>query len=160
MFAKPLRFDAPRPQLPVHVACCGNQDFCKAGRPLISRLFPLHKLAAKFGCKNRPELVCYGLTKLLEQAVAKVQTLPAEMQDQIARMLLVYAGDEGPMAELTPEEEADLIEAKAEVTRGELASKAEVKAVLSKNGHFNRSTRRSVMSRSDRHQEPPTSRPV
>jgi hypothetical protein len=72
------------------------------------------------------------MTKLLEQAVAKVQALPAAMQDQVARMLLVYAGDEGPMAELTPEEEADLIEAKAEAARGELASEAEVEAVLSK----------------------------
>jgi hypothetical protein len=71
------------------------------------------------------------MTKLLEQAVAKVEVLPAAMQDQVARILLVYAGDEGPMAELTTEEGADLI-AKAEAARGELASQAEVEAVLSK----------------------------
>jgi hypothetical protein len=47
-------------------------------------------------------------------------------------MLLAYAGDEEPVIELTPEEEADLIEAQAEVARGEVASPAEVDAVLSK----------------------------
>jgi hypothetical protein len=72
------------------------------------------------------------MTKLLKQAVAKVQALPAAMQDQVAHMLLVYAGDEALMAQLTPEEEADLIEAKAEAARGELASEAEAEAVLSK----------------------------
>lgn len=72
------------------------------------------------------------MTKLLEKALEKVQALPAEMQDQAARILLAYAGGEETMIELTPEEEADLIEAKAEVARGELASEAEVEAVLSK----------------------------
>ncbi len=72
------------------------------------------------------------MTKLLELALEKVQALPPEMQDQAARMLLIYAGDDAPIAELTPEEEADLIEAKAEVARGELASEAEVEAALSK----------------------------
>ena len=56
------------------------------------------------------------MTKLLEQALEKVQALPAEMQDQVARMLLAYAGGEETI-ELTPEEGADLIEAKAEVAR-------------------------------------------
>jgi hypothetical protein len=72
------------------------------------------------------------MTKLLEQAFEKVHALPAEMQDQAARILLAYAGDDEPVIELTAEEEADLIEAKAEVARGEVASPAEVEAVLSK----------------------------
>jgi dihydrodipicolinate synthase/N-acetylneuraminate lyase len=54
------------------------------------------------------------------------------MQDQAAGMLLVYAGDKGPMIELTREEEADLIEALAEMARGEIASVAEVNSALSK----------------------------
>jgi hypothetical protein len=37
-----------------------------------------------------------GVTKLLDQAVEKVHALPAEMQDEAARMLLAYAGDEAP----------------------------------------------------------------
>ena len=72
------------------------------------------------------------MTRLLEQAVKKVQTLSDEMQDQVAQILLAYAGSDEPTIELTPEEEGDLIEAQAEVTRGEVASPAEVEAVLSK----------------------------
>lgn len=72
------------------------------------------------------------MTKLLREAFEKVQALPPEMQDQVARMLLAYAGDEEPMIELTSEEIADLIEAKAEVARGDVVSSAEVEAVLSK----------------------------
>ena len=72
------------------------------------------------------------MNKLLEQAVEKVQALPPEMQDQAARILLAYAGDEEPILALTPDEEADLMEAQAEMQRGEFASDAEVEAVLSK----------------------------
>ena len=72
------------------------------------------------------------MTKLLDQAVEKVQALPAEMQDQAARMLLVYAGGEEPMIELTREEEADLVEALAEMAHREFASEDRVDAVLSK----------------------------
>lgn len=72
------------------------------------------------------------MTKLLEQAVATARNLPPEMQDDIARMMLIYAGDDERMIELTPEEEADLIEAQAEMTRGEFATESEVQAVLSK----------------------------
>ena len=72
------------------------------------------------------------MTKLLEQALEKVQALPLEMQDQAARMLLAYAGDEEPTLALTPEEEADLMEAQAEMARGEFATDAEVEAVFAK----------------------------
>ena len=77
---------------------------------------------------------CYiaAMTKLLDLAVERVQALPAEMQDQAARMLLVYAGNEEPVLELTPEEEADLNEALSEMARGELASEAAGTAILSK----------------------------
>jgi hypothetical protein len=72
------------------------------------------------------------MTKLLEQAIEKLQALPGDMQDQAARMLLAYAGDEEFVIELTAEEEADLMEAQAEMARGEFASEAEVEAVFSK----------------------------
>jgi hypothetical protein len=72
------------------------------------------------------------MTKLLEQAFEKVQALPPEMQDQAARMLLLYAGGDEPVIELTAEEEADLMEAQAEMARGEFATDAEAHAVLSK----------------------------
>ena len=72
------------------------------------------------------------MTKLLDQAFEKAPALPPEMQDQAARMLLVYAGDEEPVAGLTPEEEADLMEAQAEMARGEFATEAEAQAILRK----------------------------
>jgi hypothetical protein len=89
---------------------------------------PFSNSAAK-SASNR---YAVGMTKLLDQAIEKVYALPAEMQDQAARMLLVYAGDDGPMIELTQVEEADLIEALAEMRRGETASEAEVSSALSK----------------------------
>jgi len=70
------------------------------------------------------------MIKMLEEAVRKVQALPLEMQEQAARMLLAYAGDEEPILKLTAEEEADLIEAQAEMRRGEFATDAEVEAVF------------------------------
>ena len=70
------------------------------------------------------------MTKLLDHAVEKVQALSAEMQDQAARMLLIYAGGEEPLFELTQEEEADLNEALSEMARGELASEAEAKGLI------------------------------
>ena len=72
------------------------------------------------------------MTKLLDRAVEKVQALPAEMQDEAARLLLAYVGDDQPMIELTREEEADLIDALAEMARREFASEDQVDAVLSK----------------------------
>ena len=72
------------------------------------------------------------MTKLLEQAVSAARNLPPEMQDDIARMMLNYAGDDEWIIELSAEEEADLIEAQAEMERGEFATEAEVQAVLSK----------------------------
>ncbi|WP_276120453.1 hypothetical protein [Pararhizobium qamdonense] len=72
------------------------------------------------------------MTKLLEQAVSAARNLPTEMQDDIARIMLSYAGDDERIIELSPEEEADLIEAQAEMARGEFATEADVQTILSK----------------------------
>jgi predicted transcriptional regulator len=72
------------------------------------------------------------MNALLKQAVDKVQSLPDAMQDEAARLLLAYAGEEAPSLALSPEEEADLREAFAEMQRGEFATDDEVEAVLSK----------------------------
>jgi hypothetical protein len=71
------------------------------------------------------------MIKLLEEAIQKVQSLPPEMQEQAARMLLAYAGDEEPILMLTPEE-AGLLEAQAEMRRVEFVTAAEVEAVFAK----------------------------
>ena len=72
------------------------------------------------------------MTRLLQQVFAKVQALPVEMQDEAARLLLAYVGDEEPVHQLSPEEVADLIEAQAERLRGEFGTEEEIEAVLAK----------------------------
>ncbi len=72
------------------------------------------------------------MTRLLEQAVETVSALPADVQDELARVLLRLVGVEQPAIVLTPEEEADLAEAEAEVGRGEMATDDEVRAMWAK----------------------------
>jgi hypothetical protein len=74
------------------------------------------------------------MTKLFEQAVATASALPAEMQDELARLMLQFAGAEQPPIKLTAEERADLDEADAEIARGELATDEEVRALWAKYG--------------------------
>ncbi len=59
------------------------------------------------------------MTRLFEQAVATVSALPAEVQDELASLLLQVAGIEQPPVLLTAEEEADLDASLAEAERGE-----------------------------------------
>jgi hypothetical protein len=76
-----------------------------------------------------------AMTELLERAIARVRALPDAMQDDAARMLLVFAGEDGgPVYQLTPEEEADLMASDAEVARGELATDEQVRAIWAKHG--------------------------
>ncbi|CDZ60066.1 Hypothetical protein NGAL_HAMBI2605_08150 [Neorhizobium galegae bv. orientalis] len=74
-----------------------------------------------------------AMTKLLDRAIEAARELPAEMQDEIAAILLSFMGeDDGEVYQLTPEEEADLEEADREIERGEIATEEEVRAVLAK----------------------------
>ena len=73
------------------------------------------------------------MTKLLEQALAKVRLWPKERQDEAAQMLLDMA-DDGDVYVLSDEERADVEEGLREADRGELATEAEVRAVLQKHG--------------------------
>ena len=74
------------------------------------------------------------MTRLLEQAFSAVATLPDARQDELARVMLQLAGVDQPPIRLTPEEEADLAEAEAEIERGELATAEEVRAMWEKHG--------------------------
>ena len=56
------------------------------------------------------------------------------MQDDLARMLLQFAGVEQPPYVLTPEEAADIDASLAEAERGEFATDEEVRAVWAKHG--------------------------
>jgi hypothetical protein len=74
------------------------------------------------------------MTKLLEQAMEKLRNLPPELQDNVARVMLMYAGEDGSVIQLSPEEDADLAEAEAEADHGEFATDELVQAVWSKHG--------------------------
>ncbi len=72
------------------------------------------------------------MTKRLEQAMERAQLLPPDIQDEIARLVLAYAGEDDEVLVLSPEEEADLLEARGEMERGEFADAASVEAVFAK----------------------------
>jgi predicted transcriptional regulator len=74
------------------------------------------------------------MTRLLEQAIEIVSALPDDVQDDLARILLQFAGVEQPSYVLTPEEEADIDASLAEAERGEFATDDEVRAVWAKHG--------------------------
>ena len=74
------------------------------------------------------------MTDLLERALIELHHLPADRQDDVARLILSWiSGGEG-IYRLTAEEDADLVEADREIERGELAEASEVDAVFSKYG--------------------------
>ncbi len=72
------------------------------------------------------------MTDLLDRAIARTRALPADMQDEVARMLLLYAGESDPVVPLTLEEDEDLAEAEAEADRGEFATDEDVQAIFAK----------------------------
>jgi hypothetical protein len=74
------------------------------------------------------------MTKLFERAVETVRGLPAETQDELARLLLQLAGEDQPIVQLTAEEEASLEESIQQTERGEFATDEEVRAIWAKYG--------------------------
>jgi hypothetical protein len=74
------------------------------------------------------------MTRLLEHAIETVSVLSDEVQDELARILLQFAGVDQPPIQLTAEEDADLAEADAEVLRGEFASDEDMAAIWAKHG--------------------------
>ena len=77
---------------------------------------------------------CYisVITRLLEEAVATVASLPDEQQDEFARILLQLAGHEQPVYVLTPEEEADLDASITAEQCGDFATDEEMLAIRAK----------------------------
>jgi hypothetical protein len=74
------------------------------------------------------------MTKLLDQALEAVRNLPAEMQDDIARLVLQLARDEAAPVMLSPEEREAISVSRAAVERGEFATDEQVRAVWAKHG--------------------------
>lgn len=75
------------------------------------------------------------MTKLLEQALKAVRDLPADVQDDIARIVLELAGnDDAPPVALSSEERAAIARSKAAAGRDEFATDEQVRAVWAKHG--------------------------
>ena len=73
------------------------------------------------------------MTDLLERAVATARTLPTDVQDEIARLMLMIAADERtePVA-LSAEERAAIDTSNAAAAGGEFATDEQVRAVWAK----------------------------
>jgi len=74
------------------------------------------------------------MTQLLERAINSARSLPAEMQDDIARIILALSEDKDSAYHLSSEEEASLEASIAQAENGQFASDVEVNAVWSKHG--------------------------
>lgn len=74
------------------------------------------------------------MTELLEKAVRAAKSLPAGMQDEIARTILLLAEEGSEPVPLTAEERAAVAASKAAAARGEFATEEEVQAVWAKYG--------------------------
>lgn len=70
------------------------------------------------------------MTKLLEQALEAVRRLPPETQNEIARAMLVLAGDEGKPEAIDPAHLPDVLESLAQAKRRQFATDAEVEAAF------------------------------
>ena len=74
------------------------------------------------------------MTDLPDKAVAQAQTLAPEVQDEIARLMLAFVGEDAPLDRFTPEEAAELDASEAAAAGGDLATESEVRAIWDRHG--------------------------
>jgi hypothetical protein len=74
------------------------------------------------------------MTKLLDQALEAVRSLPPDVQDDIARVVLQLAGGDEASVTLSPDERAAITASKAAAARGEFATEEQVRSVWAKHG--------------------------
>jgi hypothetical protein len=79
-------------------------------------------------------MMCEDMTDLLERAVSAARDLPASTQDDIARWVLLIAGEEQPAVQLSATEEASFAASLAQAARREFATDEQVSAVWAKHG--------------------------
>jgi hypothetical protein len=72
----------------------------------------------------------FAMTELLEKAMEAVRQLPPEAQDEIARAILRFAGNEGEPEPVEPHHLPAVLKGFAQARRGEFASEAEVEAAF------------------------------
>jgi len=74
------------------------------------------------------------MTKLFDEAVEAVRTLPPDTQDDIARIVLQLAGNDAGPVPLSPEEREAIARSRAAAARGEFATEEQVRATWAKYG--------------------------
>ena len=72
------------------------------------------------------------MTKLLDQAIAKIRELPDSDQDEAAEILFALAAKRGEPVQLDDETRAAIREGLAEAERGEFVSDEEMKAFFAR----------------------------
>lgn len=72
------------------------------------------------------------MTKLLEQAFEAARNLALAMQDEMARVIIAMTGEETPVVQLTPEEEASFEESLTQAERGEFATDDQIRSIWAK----------------------------
>jgi hypothetical protein len=92
------------------------------------------ELSSKILPRGRAKVYLSTMTKLFEKAVETVRGLPAEMQDDLARLLLQLAGEDQPVLQLSAEEAASFDESLTQADRGEFATDEQVRAIWAKHG--------------------------
>ena len=74
------------------------------------------------------------MTDLLDKAVTTARSLSPDMQDEIARMVLAFAGEEPAPYRPTAEEDAELDLSMAAAARSDFATDEEMAAMWAKHG--------------------------
>ncbi|WP_022720939.1 hypothetical protein [Rhodopseudomonas sp. B29] len=74
------------------------------------------------------------MTALLDQALEAARNLPAETQDDIARVVLQLAGSDDAIIALSDEERTAIARSKAAAAQGDFATDDEVRAIWAKHG--------------------------
>jgi hypothetical protein len=75
------------------------------------------------------------MTKLLDQALEVARSLPSDVQDDIARVVLQLAGsDEIAAVALSADERGAIAASKDAAARGEFATDEQVRAIWAKHG--------------------------
>ncbi|WP_420134921.1 hypothetical protein [Rhodopseudomonas sp.] len=74
------------------------------------------------------------MTTLLDQALEMARSLPAEEQDDIARLVMQLASRDVATVSLSDDERSAIQRSKAAAVRGEFATDEQIRAVWAKHG--------------------------
>ena len=74
------------------------------------------------------------MTKLFDQAIEAVRSLPPDAQDDIVRIILQLAGNDAEPVPLSTDERTAIARSKAAAERGEFATDEQVRATWAKHG--------------------------